>query len=69
MDTSGFLERLATSALKHRQISEDLMRMAPEDARPLIVKSEKYATEAFEAARNALNSKGLPVPNNPFDGD
>ena len=69
MDTSSFLERLATSALKHKQISEDLMRLAPEDARPLIAKTENYAEDAFEAARNALNSKGLPVPNNPFDGE
>jgi len=69
VDTSTFLGKLATSALKHREIAEDLIQLAPEDARPLIIKTESYAIDTYGAARNALYSKTLPVPKDPFDGD
>lgn len=70
MDTSIFLTKLATSALKHRQIIEtDLMPVAPEDAKPLLVKIEDYSKNVYKSSRDALNDKGIPVPNDPFAGD
>jgi len=69
MDTGNFLNKLALAALKHKEVGEDLIQLAPEEAKPLIVKTKVYARDAYEAARNALNSKGLPVPKDPFDGD
>jgi hypothetical protein len=68
-DTSAFLNKLILSSLKHREVIEDLMPLIPEEGRPLIVKTEDYAKNAYKAARDALNSKGLPLPFNPFDGD
>jgi len=68
-DTSAFLERLATASLKHRQVIESLISLVPEDGKPLVVKTEDYTKNAYKAARDALNSRGLPVPINPFDGD
>jgi hypothetical protein len=68
-DTTAFLNALATASLKHRQMIEGLMPLVPEDGKPLVVKTEDYAKNSYKAARDGLNSKGLPVPISPFDGD
>jgi hypothetical protein len=67
VNTDVFLVKLATASLKHLELIEDLIQLAPEDAKPLIVKNESYAKDSYEAARNALNSRGLPVPKDPSD--
>ncbi len=46
---------------------EEVLSIAPEDARPGIVRTEDYAKRAFENARNALLEKGMSPPENPFD--
>jgi len=68
-DTSAFLERLAMASLKHRQIMESLMPLVPEDGKPFVIKTENYSKNSYKASKDALNSKGLPVPIDPFDGD
>jgi hypothetical protein len=30
---------------------------------------EDYSKNSYKVARDGLNSRGLPVPINPFDGD
>ncbi len=70
MDTSSFLVKFALASLKHRQIIEEsIIPIAPEEARPDIVKANDYAKSSFKAARDALNDRGLPVPESPFSGD
>lgn len=70
MDTGSFLIKLANSALKHRQVlEEELLPLAPEDARPEVVKIEDYAKNTYKSVRDALNGKGLSVPESPFSGD
>ena len=68
-DTSAFLTRLAVASLKHREIIEGLMPLVPEDGKPLVIKTENYSKNTYRAASDALNSKGLPVPIDPFDRD
>jgi hypothetical protein len=68
-DTSAFLSKLAVASLKHRQVIESLMPLVPEGGKPLVVKTEDYAKNSYKAARDGLNSIGLPIPINPFDGD
>jgi len=68
LDTSAFLSKLATASLKHRQMLDGLMYLVPEDGKPLVIKMENYSIHSFSAAREALYSKGLPVPISPFDG-
>lgn len=68
-DTSAFLFKLATASLKHREVLESLIPLVPEDAKPFIAKMEDYSKNSYKAARDALYSKGLPVPISPFDGD
>ena len=69
IDTSEFLARFAMASLKHRQVIEEILILAPEDAKPEIVKMEDYSKNAYKAARDALNSKGIASPKDPFDGD
>lgn len=68
-DTSVFLNKIATSALKHRQIIEETITpTSPEDLRPEINKAGDYSKNTYKSSRDMLNSKGLPTPINPFDG-
>lgn len=69
MDTGEFLIKLATAALKHREVADYLIQLAPENAGPIITANEVYANKTYEDAKNALNSKDIPAPKNPFVGD
>jgi hypothetical protein len=67
-DTGTFLVKLATAALKHRETIEETLIIAPEDIRPEMIKAGDYSKNVYKAARDALNSKGIPSPKDPFDG-
>jgi hypothetical protein len=69
IDTADFLQKLATASLKHRQIIEEILPFAPEDAKPGVVRVLDYSKNSYKSARDALNSLGRPVPVNPFNGD
>jgi hypothetical protein len=68
-DTTGFLNKLALASLKHREIIDNLLPLIPEDGKPLVIKTENYSKDAYKAARDGLNSKGILPPKDPFDGD
>jgi len=68
-NTSDFLIKLATASLKHRQVTEDeILPAAPEDAKPEIIKDEFYAKDTYKSCLYILNSKGIPAPKDPFNG-
>lgn len=67
MDTTIFLERLSLASLKHFEVMEGIMTIAPEDAKPKIVEVQSYAKKVYEGSRDALNEKGKTPPENPFD--
>jgi hypothetical protein len=69
MDTKEFLTKLANSSLKHRQVINEILAIAPEDAKPEIIKIENYSRNVYKASRDALNSLGMSAPENPFNGD
>ncbi|OGM57867.1 hypothetical protein A3E46_01090 [Candidatus Woesebacteria bacterium RIFCSPHIGHO2_12_FULL_46_16] len=69
MDTRQFLTRLVNSALKHREVLNEILEIAPEDAKPEIIKIESYSRDVYKDTRDTLNSLGMPIPNNPFNGD
>lgn len=66
-DTSDFLEKIATSSLKHFEIMEHLVSIAPEDAKPVILSLEGYPKKTYEHSRDALLEKKMAPPENPFD--
>ena len=67
VDTSEFLERLARASLKHAEVIDEILEIAPEDARPNIISAKEYSKKVFEESRNALLEKGMEPPENPFD--
>lgn len=66
-DTVPFWQKLATAALKHREVIDEILKTAPEDAKPGIIQAQDFSKNCFKEARDALNSKGAPVPENPFE--
>jgi hypothetical protein len=69
LDTTEFLRVLAYASLKHREVIREILEIAPEDARPMIIQLEAYPKGVYEKTRHAMNEKGLAVPESPFEGD
>jgi hypothetical protein len=65
-DTSEFLVTLAKASLKHFQVMEEIVDIAPEDAKPKVIEIQSYPKRAFEESRNALLEIGKTPPENPF---
>ena len=68
-DTKAFLTQLANASLKHREVINEILMIAPEDAKPEIIKTENYSRDVYKNSRNILYSLGMPAPENPFNGD
>lgn len=68
-DTKRFLTQLANASLKHREVINEILMIAPEDAKPEIIKTENYSRDVYKNSRNILYSLGMPAPENPFNGD
>lgn len=69
VDTKSFLPKLASAALKHRLVIEEMLVFAPEDVKPSIIKVEDYSKRVYKDAVDAMNSLGMIAPKNPFDGN
>jgi hypothetical protein len=67
LDTTEFLQRLANASLKHYEVMEEILRIAPDDAKPQVVSSQDYSKSAYETVRDALFEKGIQPPESPFD--
>jgi Domain of unknown function (DUF5667) len=69
VNTNDFLIKLANASLKHRQIIEEqIMPLAPESVKPGVVQAEDYAKNTYKSCRDALSSKGIAAPKDPFNG-
>jgi len=68
-DTSNLLLRLANASLKHTEVINNILDIAPSDAKPEIIKTKNYSEKAFERCMQALQAKGMKSPKNPFNGD
>lgn len=69
IDTSSFVFKMAASSLKHRQIIEqEILPIAPEDARPEIIKIEYISKNVYKMAKERLDSLGKTYPKSPFSG-
>ncbi|HTK03261.1 MAG TPA: DUF5667 domain-containing protein [Alphaproteobacteria bacterium] len=64
-----FLVKLANASLKHRQIiEEEILPLAPEDAKPEIIRLEMYPKNTYKICSEVLISLGKPAPKDPFLG-
>lgn len=67
IDNSEFLLRLANASLKHRYIIEEILEVAPEDAKPQIVETADYSYRSYKMAQRLLGEYGVSAPENPFN--
>ncbi|MBI4157433.1 hypothetical protein HY502_01120 [Candidatus Woesebacteria bacterium] len=65
----GFAEDIAKASLKHKEVIDEIMTIAPEDARPKVAELARYPESAYKTARDFLRSKGKDAPESPFDWD
>ena len=65
--TKSLLLELALSTLKHRQLLEEILVSAPEDAKPVIVKTIDTNKRIHNDINVSLNSLGIDAPDNPFN--
>ncbi len=66
-DTSNLLHRLSMGSLKHRQVIDELLVLAPEDAKPRIVETQNYSKTAYNEVKIRLLEIGVIGPKNPFN--
>jgi hypothetical protein len=67
IDTKDFLRALTLSSLRHRQVIEELLLTAPEDAKPQLSETINYPKKVYEGTMHAFNEIGIEAPKNPFD--
>jgi hypothetical protein len=68
-DMTTGLTRIAVASLKHREVIDELLLIAPEDAKPEIIKTQDISRNVYKLTRDELNEMGRPVPKSPFAGD
>lgn len=60
-DMAPFLQKFATSALKHKEVMDEMLLIAPEDAKPLIVKTQDYPKRLYTEVKTMLHELGVPI--------
>lgn len=68
IDNPEFMQSLALSTLKHREILESVLAIAPEDAKSSIVSALNYPKNLFPEVRNMIIDSGRTAPDDPYDG-
>jgi len=68
-DMTTGLTQIAVASLKHREVIDEILVIAPGDARPEIIKTQDVCKNVYKNARDELNEMGRPVPKSPFEGD
>lgn len=65
-DTITFLLTISKASLKHIEEIENLVVIAPEDAKPEMIKIEDYSKGVYKKSRDSLLDKGITPPSDPF---
>lgn len=66
-DTTGFMSKLSNASLKHYQVILEMISIAPEEVRPLLINIQAYPKKVYEDERNGLLEQGKQPPQNPFN--
>ena len=66
VNTSDFLRRFILATEEHRKVMDAIANIAPEDANPIIMKTENYPKNLYSEAKNGLLEAGINVPQSPF---
>lgn len=68
-DTSELLDNLALDSLKHIEVLDQMMAIAPEQVKPQIIVVKDSVTTLYEKIGVAINETGKTPPENPFKQD
>ena len=66
-DEKSLTYKIVLAALKHREVADELVAIAPEDARAGIIKDMAYSQDIYIKCRDLLTSHGFSAPENPFN--
>lgn len=61
-DTVDLLTRLAKASLKHQEVIESVMQLAPEEARPILVQTMDGYKRVYDRVAQILQEEDVPVP-------
>jgi tetratricopeptide (TPR) repeat protein len=67
LDTKSLSYKVALAALKHQEVIQEILTIAPEDARAGVIKTMDIPQNIFTRCRDSLVSRGLKPPENPFN--
>ena len=67
MEVGHILERLTYSTMKHREVIENCLAMAPEDAKPLIIQTMEPSKRLYGVLASSLLETIGYAPENPFE--
>lgn len=65
-NTDKLLSRISLASLKHIQIGQEILDLAPDDAKPNIIKTLDYPKNIYKDSKNVLVGRGITPPENPF---
>lgn len=66
-DTAPILRELSLASLKHRQVIDEILGVAPEDAKPMIVETQNYPKRFYNELTTRLYQLGVAAPTSPFN--
>lgn len=61
-DTVNLLIRLAKASLKHQEVIESVISLAPEEAQPILVQTRDGYKDIYGKVAQVLQEKNVPVP-------
>lgn len=67
VDTTDTLNNLALDSLKHLELLDEIMSIAPEQVKPQIVVVKDFVTALYEQVSIAIRETGNNPPENPFN--
>jgi hypothetical protein len=67
IDTKSLSYKVALAALKHQEVIQEILMVAPEDARPGVIKTLETPQGIFIRCSDSLTSRGLNPPENFFN--
>jgi len=62
-------DTIANASLKHMEVIQNILKIAPEDMKPQVIKVNDYPGNVYKNSRDCLRSHGLDAPQNPFNGE
>ncbi len=67
IDTTDLLKKLSLASLKHMEIAERILLVAPDDAKPQVIKTMDYSRKIYEGSSATFVSLGIDPIDNPFN--